>query len=185
MKDTNKLLKDEQIATYPFEGVRYEEPSKEFLVTEEDILSFPTKFNKEQMIKEDIYFAGESSGHFYLNTSIGCFEYPTIMILKLLYEFSQINEPISEYLKQYQRYFGSGEINREVKDKNIIFEKIKNTFSDAQINTLDGISVTYPDFWFNVRGSNTEEKVRLNLEAISNDLMLEKTATVLALIENQ
>jgi phosphomannomutase len=107
------------------------------------------------------------------------------MILKLLYEFSQINEPISEYLKQYQRYFGSGEINREVKDKNIIFEKIKNTFSDAQINTLDGISVTYPDFWFNVRGSNTEEKVRLNLEAISNDLMLEKTATVLALIENQ
>jgi phosphomannomutase len=140
---------------------------------------------KEQMIKEDIYFAGESSGHFYLNTSIGCFEYPTIMILKLLYEFSQINEPISEYLKQYQRYFGSGEINREVKDKNIIFEKIKNTFSDAQINTLDGVSVTYPDFWFNVRGSNTEEKVRLNLEAISNELMLEKTAAVLALIENQ
>src|SRR5680860_174547 len=139
---------------------------------------------KEQMIKEGIYFAGESSGHFYLNTSVGCFEYPTIMILKLLLEFSKFEEPISEHLKQYQKYFSSGEINREVKDKNKIFEKIKKSFPDAQINTLDGVSITYPNFWFNVRGSNTEEKVRLNLEANSKDIMEEKTKEVLNLIEN-
>jgi tRNA-splicing ligase RtcB (3'-phosphate/5'-hydroxy nucleic acid ligase) len=52
MKNTLSLMKDEEIATYPFEGVEYEEPSNDFLITEEDILSFPSKFNKEQMIKE-------------------------------------------------------------------------------------------------------------------------------------
>ncbi len=139
---------------------------------------------KEQMIKENLYFAGESSGHFYLNTEIGCFEYPSLMILKLLVEFSGAGQKTSEYLRQYQKYFASGEINREVVDKEAVFKKIATSFAGGEINNLDGISVSFPDYWFNVRGSNTEEKVRLNLEAISEDVMKVKTEEVLKLIES-
>lgn len=139
---------------------------------------------KEQMIKEGIYFAGESSGHFYLNTEMGCFEYPCIMILKLLAYFSETGPSVSQYLDQYKKYYGSGEINRVVKDKDRVFKKIEETFSDGEINKLDGISVNYTDYWFNVRGSNTEEKVRLNLEAISNELVETKTKEILKLIES-
>lgn len=138
---------------------------------------------KEQMLKEEIYFAGESSGHFYLNTEIGCFEYPTIMILKLLIEFSNTKEKVANYIKRYEKYFASGEINREVPNKEVVFKKIEERFSDGKINKLDGISVVYPNFWFNVRGSNTEEKVRLNLEAVNVDTMTSKTNEVLKVIE--
>ncbi len=139
---------------------------------------------KEQMLKEDLFFAGESSGHFYLNTEYGCFEYPSIMILKLLVEFSEIQEPIGQYVNRYKKYYSSGEINREVDNKETVFEKIKKSFSDGEINTLDGVSVTYPNYWFNVRGSNTEEKVRLNLEAIDETTMKNKTAEILKIIES-
>jgi len=137
---------------------------------------------KEQMIKEDLYFAGESSGHFYLNTEIGCFEYPSLMILKLLTEFSSAQQKTADYLKQYQKYFASGEINREVADKEAVFKKIATSFPGGEINYLDGVSVSFPDYWFNVRGSNTEEKVRLNLEAISEEIMKIKTEAVLNII---
>ncbi len=139
---------------------------------------------KEQMIAENIYFAGESSGHFYLNDEMGCFEYPSIMILKLLTEFSQSGITTSEYLKQYDKYFLSGEINCEVADKEAVLKKIAEIYNDAHISWLDGISVNYPDYWFNVRGSNTEEKVRLNLEAVSEELMKSKTEEILKIINS-
>ncbi|NCU39820.1 phosphomannomutase/phosphoglucomutase [Candidatus Falkowbacteria bacterium] len=138
---------------------------------------------KEQMLTEGIYFAGESSGHFYLNTAVGCFEYPTLMILKLLIEFSSTSEPTSLYIEKYEKYYASGEINCAVIDKEAVFTRIKNIFSDGKINTLDGVSVSYDNFWFNVRGSNTEEKVRLNLEAINEDLVKEKTEEILKIIK--
>lgn len=137
---------------------------------------------KEQMIKEGLYFAGESSGHFYLNTEIGCFEYPSLMILKLLTEFSLSQEKTADYLKRYQKYFASGEINREVVDKEAVFKNIAASFPEGEINNLDGISVSFADYWFNVRGSNTEEKVRLNLEAVSEEIMKTKTEEVLRII---
>jgi phosphomannomutase len=137
---------------------------------------------KEQAIKEGAYFAGESSGHFFLNLSMGCFEVPMIVTLKLLELFSGINQPISEYLKQYHRYFHSGEINYVVTDKDAVINKIKTQYSDAEINELDGVTITYPDFWFNVRGSNTEPKLRLNLEAKTEELMEEKRDEVLKII---
>jgi len=137
---------------------------------------------KEQMLKEDIYFAGESSGHFYLNLEIGCFEMPSIMILKMLAEFSQSGQTVHDYLKPFHKYFLSGEINSEVKDKEVVIKKLGEKYKDGQINKLDGLSVSFPDFWFNVRGSNTENKLRLNLEATSQELMKQKTDEILKLI---
>lgn len=137
---------------------------------------------KEQMIQEGIYFAGESSGHFYFSGEAGCFEYPDIMIIKLLEFFSRFDKPVSEIIAPYKKYFHSGEINKTVEDKEAVFNRIKERYSDAEINLLDGVSITYQDFWFNVRASNTEAKVRLNLEARSANLMKEKTKEILQLI---
>ena len=138
---------------------------------------------KEQMIKEDIYFAGESSGHFFFNDPRGCFEYPCLMILKLLAAFSAANQSVSAYIAPYEKYYASGEINRTVADQDAVLQKIADQYKSGQINRLDGISVTYPDFWFNVRASNTEPLIRLNLEAVSREIMEQKCQEVLNLIK--
>jgi phosphomannomutase len=140
---------------------------------------------KAQMIEENLFFAGESSGHFYLNLPIGCFEMPNIIIVKLLNYFSKIDGKISDYIKQYERYSFSGEINSPVDDKATTFKMIEEKYSDAEISYLDGISVTYPDFWFNVRASNTENKMRLNLEAVTPEIMAEKRDEVLKIINHE
>ena len=138
---------------------------------------------KEQMLREGAYFSGESSGHFFLNMECGCCEVPMIVILKLLQEFSASDQTIAEYVRPYQKYFSAGEINSDVVDKEAVLKAILEKYSDGRINRLDGISVTYPDFWFNVRDSNTENKMRLNLEAINESLMKTKTAEVLQIIK--
>jgi len=140
---------------------------------------------KAQMIEENLFFAGESSGHFYLNLPIGCFEMPNIMIVKLLNYFSKIDGKISDYIKRYEKYSHSGEINSPTDDKETTFKMIAEKYSDAVINYFDGISVTYPTFWFNVRASNTENKMRLNLEAISPEIMAEKRDEVLKIINHE
>lgn len=138
---------------------------------------------KEQMLSEGAYFAGESSGHFFLNLEIGCFEMPMIMIGKLLELFSQSEGDIASFIDQFRKYSQSGEINLNVDDKEAIIEKIAQHYQDGQISRLDGISVTYPDYWFNVRASNTENKIRLNLEANNEETMIAKRDEVLNLIK--
>ncbi len=140
---------------------------------------------KEQMLKEDIYFAGESSGHFFLNLPIGCFEMPNIMIGKLLEEFSSCEQKISICLNPLEKYFSSGEINNTVKNKSEVIKVLSEKYSDGKINYLDGITVEYNDYWFNVRASNTEDKVRLNLEAISPNIMIKKRDEILSVIKQQ
>lgn len=139
---------------------------------------------KEQMLKNNVYFAGESSGHFFLNLDIGCFEMPIIMIGKLLSLFSQYSPDIAAQLKTYQRYYHSGEINRSVTEKEKVFTLLREKYADGHINELDGISITYLDYWFNVRASNTEDKVRLNLEARTKEIMTDKRNEILSIIES-
>ncbi|MFA5644180.1 MAG: phosphomannomutase/phosphoglucomutase [Patescibacteria group bacterium] len=139
---------------------------------------------KEQMLKENIYFSGESSGHFFLNMPIGCFEIPNIVILKLLQEFSSQSKKISKQIKPYKKYFHSGEINNEVKNKNKTLQNIEKKYKNGKINKLDGLSVIFDNFWFNVRPSNTENKIRLNLEARDKKTMITKRNEVLKIIKN-
>lgn len=140
---------------------------------------------KQQAINEGIYFAGESSGHFFLNMDIGCFEVPVIVILKLLSLFSESDQSISKQVDPYNTYFHSGEINSLVTDKNSVLEAIKEKYSDGEINTIDGVTIKYEDYWFNVRASNTEDKIRLNLEARDKKTMEEKTQEVLDIIKSR
>lgn len=137
---------------------------------------------KEQMNKEDIFFAGESSGHFYLHGAAGRFEYPSIIILKILTLTSSAVNGIANYVAPYKKYFHSGEINRSVSDKEKVFDDIYAKYGDGKITHLDGITIEYPDFWFNVRASNTEPKIRLNLEAIDLKTMEQKRDEILVLM---
>lgn len=139
---------------------------------------------KEQAVREGAYFAGESSGHFFLNMNEGCYEIPLIVTLKILQEISESGLNFSEYIKPYQRYFHSGEINSEVKDVREKIEEIKQKYLDAKQNDLDGITIEYSNWWFNVRGSNTEPVLRLNLEAKTKEMMEEKRDEVLKIIRS-
>jgi phosphomannomutase len=138
---------------------------------------------KEKTIEEGAVFAGESSGHFFLNMGEeGCYEVPLIVTLKILAELSLSGLKFSEYIRPYKRYFHSGEINSRVENATEKIREIKEKYIDGQQNDLDGITIEYPEFWFNVRGSNTEPLLRLNLEAKTKELMEERREEVLDII---
>ncbi|MCK4891721.1 MAG: phosphomannomutase/phosphoglucomutase, partial [Candidatus Pacebacteria bacterium] len=130
---------------------------------------------KEIMIKNDAVFGGESSGHYFYKKNYGTFEMPAILIAKFLKFLSEKNMVFSEVVKPYQKYFHSGEINFRVKSVAEKLKEIEEKYSDGKIIKIDGVTVEYSDWWFNVRGSNTEPVIRLNLEAKTNELMKEKT----------
>lgn len=137
---------------------------------------------KKQMLETGAVFGGESSGHFFVKFPHGVYEAPMTVILKLLVELSEAGEQLADYVRPLKKYFHSGEINFKGADKEKVFARLKEKYGDARINDLDGLTFTYPDFWFNVRGSNTEALVRLNLEARSEKVMKEKTKEVSGVI---
>ena len=140
---------------------------------------------KEQAIREGALFAGESSGHFFLNMGDkGCYEVPMIVTLKLLQELSESSKSFADYVKPLKRYFHSGEINSKVRNVQEVIDAVAKKYNDGTQNKLDGVSVEYDDYWFNVRGSNTEPLIRLNLEAKSQAVMEQKRDEVLALIKS-
>lgn len=139
---------------------------------------------KEKMLEVNAIFGGESSGHYFYKFPHGTFEAPVVLTLKFLEHLSSQNQPLSALIKAYQKYFHSGEINSTVTDKAAKIQKIAQHYHDAKISYLDGITVEYPDFWFNIRPSNTEPLLRLNLEAISKSIMAQKRNEVLSLIRN-
>lgn len=138
---------------------------------------------KQQMIEAGAVFGGESSGHFFVKSEHGVYEAPVIIILKLLKELADVDQSLSEYVKPFYKYFHSGEINFIVDDKEFAFKKIREKYGDAEINDLDGLTFTYDNFWFNVRASNTESLLRLNLEATTKEVMQEKVKEVQSIIE--
>jgi len=139
---------------------------------------------KSQAIQEKAAFAGESSGHFFFNTDIGMFEMPMIVVLKLLEEISSIGKKLSQLVDPMRKYFHSGEINSKVEDKEAKMNEIASTYKDGKISWLDGVTIEFHDFWFNVRPSNTEPLLRLNLEAVSKKIMEKRTKEVLNIIRS-
>lgn len=141
---------------------------------------------KEAMIDTGAYFGGESSGHFFLNMEKeGCYEVPGIVMLKLLAELSDTEQTLAEYGKPYQKYVHSGEISIPIKSGETVLTALEKQYQDGKQSTLDGLTVEYPDFWFNVRLSNTEPLIRLNLEGISKDIVQEKTKEILDFLKNK
>jgi phosphomannomutase len=133
------------------------------------------------MREEDAIFAGELSGHYYFeeNSFAEAGTLPALLLLNLM---AETGEPISQLVKETKRYFHSGEINSEVTDKDATLALLKEKYQGGKQHELDGLKVDYPDWWFNVRPSNTEPLLRLNLEASTPEMMEEKKAELLALI---
>jgi phosphomannomutase len=140
-------------------------------------------FFKTRMRDQGAAFGGEVSGHYYFR-DFYCADSGTIPALLILELLSAKGKRMSELLAGYrQRYFISGEINSEVADQEGKMREIAERYSDAEIGWLDGVSVDYEDWHFNVRPSNTEPLLRLNLESlVSVDHMAERRDEVLALI---
>ncbi|MFW5885049.1 MAG: phosphomannomutase/phosphoglucomutase [Patescibacteria group bacterium] len=136
---------------------------------------------KAQMRKQRAVFAGELSGHYFFEENFKA-EMSTLAVIMILNLLSETGKTMSESVKELRKYSHSGEINSEVKDKEAVFRKLKEKYSDGKLNESDGVRIDYPDWWFNVRASNTEPKIRLNLEAKSRDLMNEKKEEVLQII---
>jgi phosphomannomutase len=140
-------------------------------------------FFKTRMRETGAAFGGEVSGHYYFR-DFYCADSGTIPALLILELLSVGDRQLSELLEPLRsRYFISGEINSEVQDQEGKMEELVERYSDGEIDRLDGISVDYDDWHFNVRPSNTEPLLRLNLESlVSRAHMEEKRDEVLALI---
>ena len=123
-------------------------------------------FFKTRMRKEGSLFGGEVSGHYYFR-DFYCADSGTIPALLVLELLSRTGQSMSELLAPYRsRYFISGEINSEVSDPAAKMQELAARFPDAEQKQLDGISIDYPDWHFNVRPSNTEPLLRLCLESL-------------------
>ena len=142
-------------------------------------------FFKTRMRDTGAAFGGEVSGHYYFR-DFYCADSGTLPALLMLELLSVEGSRLSELLAPLRAsYFISGEINSEVSDQEGKMREIASTYSDGEIGELDGISVDYDDWHFNVRPSNTEPLLRLNLESVrSEEHMREKRDEVLALIRS-
>lgn len=136
---------------------------------------------KKQMREEKAIFAGELSGHYFFEENSKA-ELATFAVITLLNLMNESGQKMSELVQDLKRYFHSGEINSKVEDVEIVFEKLQEKYSDGEIDKLDGVRIDFQDWWFNVRASNTEPVVRLNLEAKTKELMEEKKNELLELI---
>ncbi len=142
-------------------------------------------FFKTRMRKEGSLFGGEVSGHYYFR-DFYCADSGTIPALLVLELLAQEGRSMSQLLAPYhERYFISGEVNSEVADPHAKIEQIAERYADAEQSRLDGISIDYEDWHFNVRPSNTEPLLRLCLESlVSREDMERRRDEVLALIRS-
>jgi phosphomannomutase len=142
-------------------------------------------FFKSRMRSEGGVFGGEVSGHYYFR-DFYCADSGTIPALLMLEELSHRQVKLSGLLASLRsRYFVSGEINSEVEDQEAKVEEIAARYADAEQSRLDGISIDYPDWHFNVRASNTEPLLRLCLESLVSEADMEaRRDEVLTLIRS-
>jgi phosphomannomutase len=142
-------------------------------------------FFKTRMRDTGAAFGGEVSGHYYFR-DFYCADSGTLPALLLLELLSVEGSRLSDLLEPLRsKYFISGEINSEVEDQEGKVDELAERYSDGEVSWLDGISVDYDDWHFNVRPSNTEPLLRLNLESVrSEEHMQQKRDEVLALIRS-
>jgi phosphomannomutase len=138
---------------------------------------------KETMREEDAVFGGEHSGHFYFRDNWYA-DSGMAALLNALELVSEEEKPLSEVIAPLDHRFRSGEINSEVQDADAVMRAIEDHYraQGGEVDHLDGVTVNFPDWWFNVRPSNTQPLLRLNVEADDAQTLEAKTAEVLAMI---
>jgi phosphomannomutase len=138
-------------------------------------------FIKQVMAETGAVFGGEHSGHYYFRDNYRA-DSGLIAALVVLEQLSKAGVPLSKLLEPFRRYRSSGEINTPVLDQQGTIERIASTFTDGRQDRTDGLTVEFDDWWFNVRPSNTEPLLRLNVEAKTEERLKEGTEAVLDII---
>jgi phosphomannomutase len=138
-------------------------------------------FIKQLMAETGAIFGGEHSGHYYFRDHYraDCGMLAALHVLEVL---SEEGKPLSEVLAPLRRYWNSGEINSEVADKQRAMRVVAERFADGRVDWTDGLTVDYDDWWFNLRPSNTEPLLRLNVEAREAAVGEARRDEILALI---
>jgi len=138
---------------------------------------------KGQMRRDGAIFAGELSGHYFFEENSKA-EMTTLAVITLLNLLNETGKTMSQLTENLKRYSHSGEINSDVEDKAGMMNKLKELYKEGTLDELDGVRIDFPDWWFNVRASNTEPKLRLNLEAKTKELMEQKRDELLNIIRS-
>ena len=141
-------------------------------------------FIKQVMAETGAAFGGEHSGHYYFRDNYRA-DSGLIAAVVVLQELSTEDAPLSSVLAPFRRYVASGEINSRVTDQPGKIAELATAFADGRQDRLDGLTVEFDDWWFNVRPSNTEPLLRLNVEARTEELLREQTERVLASIRDE
>jgi phosphomannomutase len=141
-------------------------------------------FIKRVMAETEAIFGGEHSGHYYFRDNYGA-DSGLIAAVIALGELSTSGRSLSQVLQPYRRYFSSGEINSRVDDPRARIEEIAAALRDGRQDRLDGLTVEFDDWWCNVRPSNTEPLLRLNVEAKRAEVLAAETEELLALIRGE
>jgi phosphomannomutase len=141
-------------------------------------------FIKQVMAETGAIFGGEHSGHYYFRENYRA-DSGLIAAVVCLGELSDADVALSELLAPFRRYAASGEINSRVQDQAAKIEELAERYADGRRDRLDGLTVEFDDWWFNVRASNTEPLLRLNVEARTEPLLKERTDEVLDVIRGR
>jgi len=138
-------------------------------------------FIKTRMREENAIFAGELSGHYYYR-DMGFTDNGLLTLIQVANIIAARGRPLSELVGPLDRYPSTGEINLRVREPDVVLAALAARYGNADLDYLDGLTVGYPAWWFNIRRSHTEPVVRLNLEADTASLMDEKRQEVLGVI---
>ena len=141
-------------------------------------------FIKQVMAETGAVFGGEHSGHYYFRDNYRA-DSGLIAAVIVLERLSRSAEPLSAVIAPFKRYHDSGEINTRVDDQIGKIEELASVFADGRQDRTDGLTVEFEDWWFNVRPSNTEPLLRLNVEAKTDELLRDKTSLILELIRRE
>lgn len=182
------LFAEKELSAYPGEKIYYDlrfSKAVEEVIKENKgkpvMMRVGNPFYKEKIIMEEGILGGELSGHIMFKENFGIDD-GLFAALKAMSIISEKREPLSRIVAPYKRYFQSEEINLEVKNKDEVIDKVRDFFSDGEEIVIDGLYVQYPKWWFNLRKSNTENVVRLRIEAKTRELLEEKREKLISLL---
>jgi phosphomannomutase len=139
-------------------------------------------YARKKLRDVDAILGGELAGHYYFRDNYYC-DSGVLAFLFILRTLSRTGKKMSELVKPLQKYPGTGELNFKTEHKDEIIEQMKKQYHDGRQSLLDGLTVEYGDWWFNLRKSNTEPYLRLNIEARNRKVFEQKKAEVIRWIE--
>lgn len=182
------LIAKEVLKAHPGAGIIYDLRSSKALpeeITENGGRPVRSRvghaYMKTIMREQDLPFGGELSGHYYFKDNYYA-DSGFMAMVKVLTLLGEAGAPFSKLIEPLKRYHATGEVNFTVQDKDAKIRELGKKFADGEIDYLDGITVSYDKWWFNVRKSNTEPMLRLNLEAETPELRDEMARKVKAII---